>query len=66
MAGGPRAVKRNGRIATIAAMLKPDGDRYSAHGDVARGAKVVAMRRDYFARLGRSSPLSRAQSIAMS
>jgi hypothetical protein len=31
MAAGSHAVKRGGRIATIAAMLKPDRDRYSAH-----------------------------------
>ncbi|WFU83639.1 hypothetical protein QA645_13090 [Bradyrhizobium sp. CIAT3101] len=34
MAAGPHAVKRDGRSAAIAAMLKPDSGRYSAH-DVA-------------------------------
>jgi hypothetical protein len=31
MAGGPHAVKRDGRSAAIAAMLQSDSDRYSAH-----------------------------------
>jgi hypothetical protein len=31
MAADPHAVKRDGRSAAIAAMLKPDSDRYSAH-----------------------------------
>jgi hypothetical protein len=31
MASDPSAVKRDGRSAAIAAMPKPDGDRYSAH-----------------------------------
>jgi hypothetical protein len=32
MATGSHAVKRGGRSAAITAMLKPDSDRYSAHG----------------------------------
>ncbi|WP_234679775.1 hypothetical protein [Bradyrhizobium monzae] len=31
MAAGSYVVKRGGRSAAIAAMLKPDSDRYSAH-----------------------------------
>jgi hypothetical protein len=31
MAASSHAVKRGGRSAAIAAMLKPDSDRYSAH-----------------------------------